>query len=344
MRAFSSGLLFFVASSVRCFDASSGGLGGCPFAPRSTGNVATEDVLYMLLYTVPSRSVAPSNYRGVEVLSVQEVQVEGINERSVIEIAFAESTAKRLTKIGEKNASRFWAVVVDDVVVEIQRINGSPMSSILVTSAFDEVQSKALEDAVRGTLGIEPARFEFAEPAATTTLVASRTSTLPGDGTISTTVVVEEAAPAIEPAVPVEAPKPAATEPTKPVPAVGAGTRYTVKEGDSLSSISSAWFGDPNKWTLIAEGNPTINPNRLRVGQVIMLPPKTTRSGQRNVSVGSTYRVRSGDSLATIARSCYGSDIHWEVIYEANRSVIGSRPEDLKVGTQLKIPALPKSD
>ncbi len=33
---------------VRCFDASSGGLGGCPFAPRSTGNVATEDVLYML--------------------------------------------------------------------------------------------------------------------------------------------------------------------------------------------------------------------------------------------------------------------------------------------------------
>ena len=33
---------------VRCFDSSSGGLGGCPFAPRSTGNVATEEVLYML--------------------------------------------------------------------------------------------------------------------------------------------------------------------------------------------------------------------------------------------------------------------------------------------------------
>jgi len=29
-------------------DASVGGLGGCPFAPRSTGNVATEDVLYLL--------------------------------------------------------------------------------------------------------------------------------------------------------------------------------------------------------------------------------------------------------------------------------------------------------
>src|SRR4030095_4234706 len=28
--------------------ASAGGVGGCPFAPRATGNVATEDVLYLL--------------------------------------------------------------------------------------------------------------------------------------------------------------------------------------------------------------------------------------------------------------------------------------------------------
>lgn len=31
------------------FDASAGGLGGCPYAPGAAGNVATEDVLYMLL-------------------------------------------------------------------------------------------------------------------------------------------------------------------------------------------------------------------------------------------------------------------------------------------------------
>src|SRR5581483_8826910 len=30
------------------FDASAGGLGGCPFAPGATGNVATEDVVYLL--------------------------------------------------------------------------------------------------------------------------------------------------------------------------------------------------------------------------------------------------------------------------------------------------------
>lgn len=33
---------------VRSFDASCGGVGGCPFAPAATGNVGTEDLLYMI--------------------------------------------------------------------------------------------------------------------------------------------------------------------------------------------------------------------------------------------------------------------------------------------------------
>jgi len=34
--------------NVAIFDSSSGGLGGCPYAPGATGNLATEDLLYML--------------------------------------------------------------------------------------------------------------------------------------------------------------------------------------------------------------------------------------------------------------------------------------------------------
>ncbi len=34
--------------NVATFDSSSGGLGGCPYAPGATGNLATEDLLYML--------------------------------------------------------------------------------------------------------------------------------------------------------------------------------------------------------------------------------------------------------------------------------------------------------
>jgi hydroxymethylglutaryl-CoA lyase len=37
-----------LAAGVATFDASAGGLGGCPYAPGATGNLATEDLLYML--------------------------------------------------------------------------------------------------------------------------------------------------------------------------------------------------------------------------------------------------------------------------------------------------------
>ena len=36
-----------VESGVRTLDASIGGAGGCPFAPKATGNVATEDLVYL---------------------------------------------------------------------------------------------------------------------------------------------------------------------------------------------------------------------------------------------------------------------------------------------------------
>jgi hydroxymethylglutaryl-CoA lyase len=37
-----------VQAGAKIVDASLGGIGGCPFAPRATGNVPTEDVAYML--------------------------------------------------------------------------------------------------------------------------------------------------------------------------------------------------------------------------------------------------------------------------------------------------------
>ncbi len=37
-----------VEAGVRVIDASAGGIGGCPFAPAATGNIATEDVVYLL--------------------------------------------------------------------------------------------------------------------------------------------------------------------------------------------------------------------------------------------------------------------------------------------------------
>ena len=40
--------LYAGLEEARVIDTAAGGLGGCPYAPRATGNVATEDVVYML--------------------------------------------------------------------------------------------------------------------------------------------------------------------------------------------------------------------------------------------------------------------------------------------------------
>ncbi len=37
-----------LAAGIRCFDASAGGTGGCPYAPGAAGNLATEDLVYLL--------------------------------------------------------------------------------------------------------------------------------------------------------------------------------------------------------------------------------------------------------------------------------------------------------
>ena len=37
-----------IGLGIRCFDARTGGTGGCPYAPGSAGNLATEDLVYLL--------------------------------------------------------------------------------------------------------------------------------------------------------------------------------------------------------------------------------------------------------------------------------------------------------
>jgi hydroxymethylglutaryl-CoA lyase len=51
-------------SGVAALDASTGGIGGCPFAPAATGNIATEDLVYLL-----DRSGVPT---GVDLARVTE--------------------------------------------------------------------------------------------------------------------------------------------------------------------------------------------------------------------------------------------------------------------------------
>lgn len=50
------------------------------------------------------------------------------------------------------------------------------------------------------------------------------------------------------------------------------------------------------------------------------------------------YTVKSGDNLSLIAKRMLGNMNRWREIYDLNKSVIGSNPNYLRIGTKLKIP------
>jgi nucleoid-associated protein YgaU len=67
-------------------------------------------------------------------------------------------------------------------------------------------------------------------------------------------------------------------------------------------------------------------------------PPPATTSASGGGGNEQTYEIQSGDTLLSIAEQFYGDNSQWRKIYDANRDVIGSNPDALKVGTTLKIP------
>ncbi len=148
---------------------------------------------------------------------------------------------------------------------------------------------------------------------------------------------------------------------------------YTIASGDNFTTIAKAKLGDANKWALIAKANPSVDPTRLKIGQVIKLPgaadvtaattehataKKADATAHTDLGVGhsdthtakpltpadhtgampGTVTVATGDSLHSIARRVYGSPAQWRSIYDANRDKL-SDPDDLKVGMVLKVPA-----
>lgn len=51
-----------------------------------------------------------------------------------------------------------------------------------------------------------------------------------------------------------------------------------------------------------------------------------------------SYTVKGGDTLSKIAEKIYGDASLYVKIYDANKDMIGSDPDQIKVGMTLKIP------
>lgn len=143
-------------------------------------------------------------------------------------------------------------------------------------------------------------------------------------------------------------------------PTSGAGTgagaaksEHTVASGETMSSIAEKHYGDRNKWQLIAKANPLVDPANMKIGTKLTIPAATATapntaapsapapSAAGTVAGETTHTVAAGDTLISLSRSYYGKDGLWELIYDANRALIGADPAALKVGMKLRIPKKP---
>jgi LysM repeat protein len=72
------------------------------------------------------------------------------------------------------------------------------------------------------------------------------------------------------------APRTTAATPTftTAAPAPAGPRTYTVQRDDTLAMISTVFYGSPQYWKAILAANPGLAPEELRIGMVLVIPPK----------------------------------------------------------------------
>jgi LysM repeat protein len=282
--------------------------------------------IYVLLYGTSGKSLVPARRRGVDVMSVT-LSADGAMG-SGLEIELGENTFEMLKTLQARNVSRSWAILVDGVVVDLARIESLDSASLVIASGFSKQRLESIKSGILGTSQMVAANFIPAAPQPEREMLLATSAT-----------VASVKKPVLDDAVP--------TSETSKAPFTGspAMTKYVVKEGDTLAGISEEWFGRLGQWALIVAVNPGMEPERLSIGQVLLLPPKDSLVRSRKpvapAAAPGTFVIRPGDSLSRISLEVYGSSQYWDLIYEANQSVIGKDPAALVVGRTLVIP--PKS-
>jgi nucleoid-associated protein YgaU len=141
-----------------------------------------------------------------------------------------------------------------------------------------------------------------------------------------------------------------------PAPAAPAAPKSTprehvVQQGEHLSSISLAIYGDARHYREILKANPGLDERKLKPGTKIKLPdPSTFTSGRAQQAIArlepsidptKEYRVAPGDSLHKIAVKLYGKPARADELYELNRARIGDDSSRVKVGMVLNLPEPP---
>jgi len=124
---------------------------------------------------------------------------------------------------------------------------------------------------------------------------------------------------------------------------------YVVQSGETMADIAERKYGDPNKWTIIAKANKSVNPNRMRIGTKLVLPSASATTAaapeaavaeapsQPAAGVPKSYTIQAGDVLSKIAKKFYGTSSAAARIQEANPEVLKD-PDFLTVGATITLP------
>jgi len=122
--------------------------------------------------------------------------------------------------------------------------------------------------------------------------------------------------------------------------------RHTVRwPGESMSLIAKWYTGSAKNWRKLAKANPRINPNRIKKGNVIVIPPaqlKTKAPLPQKVAARYTanyfaYTVKQdGEKMAVIVSWYTGKATNWKVIARANPEL---NPNQLVTGNEIYIPS-----
>ncbi|HEU4339226.1 MAG TPA: LysM peptidoglycan-binding domain-containing protein [Planctomycetota bacterium] len=125
---------------------------------------------------------------------------------------------------------------------------------------------------------------------------------------------------------------------------------YIVQAGETLADIAERKYGDPNKWTVIAKANRSVNPNRMRIGTKLVLPSTAAPAPGETVAIDppaapaagvpKTYTIQAGDALSKIAKKFYGTTSAAAKIQEANPEVLKDA-DFLPAGATINLPEAP---
>ncbi len=123
---------------------------------------------------------------------------------------------------------------------------------------------------------------------------------------------------------------------------------YIVQSNDTLSSIALNVYGSANYWPHLQRANADLDPTRLRPGDVIKIPSRSSvipstpsKPVDQAIDSAREYRVQSGDSLYKISMRLYGHPRQIDAIYDLNRDTIGPDRAKLKLNQVLRLPEPP---